>query len=85
MNPFKICVGGDTIYSSNHKSPASSRNATPPDSVSAKKLPNASAAAFEYFASPVSACARTSNEIPCPCASPEYQGAFSVLRYSQSK
>ena len=33
MNPFKIWVGGETMYSSNQRSPAASVKATPPFSI----------------------------------------------------
>src|SRR5260370_22884670 len=78
-------VGGDTMYSSNQRLPCSSVKVTPPSSVGMRKLVKALSAEWRYSGLPVSRCARTKSEIPCPCASPEHQGAFKVSRYSQSK
>src|ERR1039458_9729439 len=83
--PFRIWVGGETMYSSNQRLPCLSVKVTPPSFVGTRKPVKALSAARRYSGSPVSRCARTKSEIPCPCASPEYQGAFKVSRYSQSK
>src|SRR5229473_2674808 len=85
MKPFKMWVGGVTMYSSNQMSPSSSVKTTPPSRVDLEKLTKARVAASRYSDLPVSCATRTSKEIPCPWASPEYQGAFNGVRYSQSK
>src|SRR5579863_8776063 len=85
MNPLRMWVGGATRYSSNQMLPHVSVTVTPPSVVDRRKVLKARSAAPRYLLSLVSRYARTSSEIPCPCASAEYHGAFNRERYSQSK
>ena len=76
MNPFRMCVGGETMYSSNQMSPDSSVKTTPPSEL-AWKVTKAARAASRYRACRIPARPHQEGN-SLPLGQPEYHGALTV-------